>query len=491
MKRKLLLSFLSIAVLTAAQAQKKSKRTTAYAITGAERGGHRWTEVNLVDATTGEIISPVYQSKSEVKRLNARTGKPITIAPKAEQSSTSFERIQSVQSVQPATRVKLEEGIVVVKKVQPTDATVITTANGGKTTITGTRTIIINNRSVQKEDPFATTSAACAFDAKHDRLYYTPMGINQLRYIDLKSKEPSVYYFEEEAFGSVTGMGDVNNQITRMVIAADGKGYALTNDANQLIQFTTKKKPVITNLGAITDDPSNGKFSVHSRSAYGGDMVADDKNNLYLVTANRRVYRISLETKVATYLGSIKGLPDGFTTNGAVVESDTKIIVSSSQSTQGYFRFDVENMQAEKLTTSAVFNASDLANDRLLSIKKKKEEKPELAQQEVLANEALMDKAVQKSIGNEAIGEARMSVYPNPVTNANTKISLANYPEGRYNIQLYDLSGRLVNQRAIQVNNKVQVIDYNLPSNLAKGSYFVQITNASNIITSSEKIIVQ
>jgi hypothetical protein len=203
------------------------------------------------------------------------------------------------------------------------------------------------------------------------------------------------------------------------------------------------------------------------------------------------VYRISLETKVATYLGSIKGLPDGFTTNGAVVESDTKIIVSSSQSTQGYFRFDVENMQAEKLTTSAVFNASDLANDRLLSIKKKKEEKPELAQQEVLANEALMDKAVQKSIGNEAIGEARMSVYPNPVTNANTKISLANYPEGRYNIQLYDLSGRLVNQRAIQVNNKVQVIDYNLPSNLAKGSYFVQVTNASNIITSSEKIIVQ
>jgi hypothetical protein len=58
-------------------------------------------------------------------------------------------------------------------------------------------------------------------------------------------------------------------------------------------------------------------------------------------------------------------------------------------------------------------------------------------------------------------------------------------------VQLYDQNGRLVNQRGIQVNNKAQVLDYNLPGNLAKGTYFVQVVDGSNIIKGSEKIIVQ
>ena len=99
-----------------------------------------------------------------------------------------------------------------------------------------------------------------AYDKKHERLYYTPMGINQLRYIDLKSNK--IYYFENEPFGTVSGPGDGANQICRMVIASDGNGYALTNDANHLIRFTTGKNPVITDLGALTDDASNANFPV-------------------------------------------------------------------------------------------------------------------------------------------------------------------------------------------------------------------------------------
>lgn len=34
--------------------------------------------------------------------------------------------------------------------------------------------------------PFATGVAAAAFDKKHNRLYYTPMFVDQLRYIDLR-----------------------------------------------------------------------------------------------------------------------------------------------------------------------------------------------------------------------------------------------------------------------------------------------------------------
>lgn len=108
-----------------------------------------------------------------------------------------------------------------------------------------------------------------------------------------------------------------------------------------------------------------------------------------------------------------------------------------------------------------------------------------------MANEEKLAGAVEKSIGNEAASNGRFSVYPNPVVNGTTRLSFANYPEGRYNVQLYDLTGRLVNQRGIQVNNKTQVLDYSLPASLTKGTYFIQVVDGSNIIKGSEKIIVQ
>src|SRR6478672_1974276 len=166
--------------------------------------------------------------------------------------------------------------------------------------------------NVDMSKPFATSSAAMAYDKKHERLYYTPMNIAQLRYIDLKSGK--IYFFEDEAFGVVQGRGDVQNQITRMVIASDGNGYAITNDANHLIQFTTGKKPTITDLGPLSDDASNGSYSVHSSGRFGGDVIADANKNLYLIGADRTVYKINLDSRIAGYMGSIKGLPKGFTT---------------------------------------------------------------------------------------------------------------------------------------------------------------------------------
>ena len=86
MKRKTLLALFSIALISSASAQKKNDKPTAYAITGSEKGNRVWTEVRLVDLSTGEMINPVYESKSEVKRLNARTKKPIVISEPVEPS---------------------------------------------------------------------------------------------------------------------------------------------------------------------------------------------------------------------------------------------------------------------------------------------------------------------------------------------------------------------------------------------------------------------
>jgi hypothetical protein len=425
MKQKILLLAIMAPFFTSLYAQKKTV-TTAYAITGGEKGASDWTEVRLVDVNTGAEVKTIYQNAQAVTVLNARTG----------------------------------------KEVQATDAS----AKAGL------------------DKPFATLSAACAYDKKHERLYYTPMGINQLRYIDMKGKSPKVYFFEGEAFGTVTSRRDVANQITRMVIASDGNGYALTNNANHLIQFTTGKRPVITDLGPVSDDASND-VSIHDGGGYGGDMIADVNGNLYLVNANRGVYKIGLDSKTATYLGFIRGLPRGFSTNGAIAEGGSMVVVSSSSSTQGYYRFDLNTLKAEKLESEGpVFNASDLANGTLAFEKKKKdaveppaEVKPEEVKTVVSTKPATTDVVTRNAI----------SVFPNPVTNGVVKVSFADQPQGRYQVQLLDVAGKLISTREVTVGGKTQLEEIVIPDGLARGAYVVKVTGTTARASFTSKIVVQ
>jgi hypothetical protein len=338
----LLLTALFFCTYIQAQKNKASKELSGYAITAPEKGQSGWKEVRLVNIATGEELKSVYQTKQEVEILNARTGKAVA---KKDGNSSSTALTTQTRTVKKVVNLDNELN----KANNPTTVRVV---------------YFKENAPVQTDKPFATNSAAMAYDKKHERLYYTPMAINQLRYIDLKSNK--IYYFENEPFGVVTGMGDAPSQITRMVFASDDNGYALSNDGNHLIRFTAPKKAEkteITDLGALTDDAANGRFSVHSGSGYGGDIVADAKGFLYLITANHNVFRIAIDSKVATYIGTITGLPQGFSTNGAMVEEGSKVIVASSQSTVGYYRFDLTNMQAERVSGGQqVFNASDLAN---------------------------------------------------------------------------------------------------------------------------------
>jgi len=473
MKQKFLLSLLAILSIAPLFAQKKSQPLVAYAITGVEKGNTRWAEVTLVDVGTGNAIRKIYESAAEVQRLNARTGKPILVKDDADKQMKEI----LIEPSQGNNSYKIISG----NTIEPSP-------NSG-----AAKKVIVRLRKLNRDQPFATNSAACAYDKKHERLYYTPMGINQLRYIDLKAKTPTVYYFEDESFGVVAGPGDVSNQVTRMVLASNGKGYALTNNGDHLLEFTTKKNPVITDLGALNDDAANGRYSVHSSVGYGGDMVADEAGNLVLITANRRVFRINIETKLAAYLGSIKGLPDGFTSNGAVVEKGTNIIVSSSTSTAGYYQFDINELQASKYSEGdAVFNASDLANDHLLSAKKdkKKKEQPGIIVVDELSQPVEYSNGEYK-LGSPEPATARLGVYPNPVTNGIVKISFSDYREGRYSLQLYDLTGKQLASRTITINSKNQVQELRLPAMLAKGSYLVKTTNEEGKIIHTEKLMVE
>ena len=417
--KKSLLILLSFVTFNQINAQKQ--KGTAYAITSMEKGASKWTEVRLVNLTSGEEIKTIYQSASDAEVLNARTGKPIA---------------------------KTE-----------TDA-----------------------RKAASYKPFATNSAACAYDKKNNRLYYTPMGIAQLRYIDLKAKNPKVYYFEDEAFGVVKGSGDVASQITRMVIAADGNGYALTNDGKHLLRFTTKKKPEITDMGSLTNDPTNGSHSIHNYASYGGDMIADKKGNLYLVTSNNSVFLINISSMLASYVGRIKGLPRGYSTNGAIAEGNSNVIVSSSRSTEGYYRFDLNTLKSEKISgPAAVFNASDLANGSFAFEQSEEEEKPKEAV-------AIAEPETPKK---EVVIRNTISVYPNPVTTGFFKISFADQKPGRYNVQLVDAGGKVVSARNYNLVNKVQVEEFRLPQQLAAGNYLVRVVNEATQAPMVHQVVIQ
>jgi hypothetical protein len=328
-----------------------------------------------------------------------------------------------------------------------------------------------------------------AYDKKHERLYYTPMGINQLRYIDLKAKSPKIYYFEEEPFGVLSGPHDVQNQITRMVIAADGNGYALTNNAKHLIKFTTGRKPVISDLGTLSDAEGN-TTSVHSSGGFGGDLIADNRDNLYLITANRKVFRIGIDSKIATYLGAIQGLPKGFTTNGAMVEEGSTVIVCSSNSTQGYYKFDLGTLQAEKASEGAVFNASDLANGVLANTKKKKEPKVEEVTPEAVEDTKIA--GAEKAPSIESIQRNSITVYPNPViTGGLVKIYLSDQPAGRYQAQLLDITGKLISNQRLTVSNKLQVEEFRLPSNITPGNYLLKVVGEGATNGIVNKLLVQ
>jgi hypothetical protein len=302
MKRVTLLLLATSPFIFISAQSKKSKPVVGYAITSSVKGQGSWNEVRLVNILTGEELKPIYLNKQEVEILNARTKQPVA---KKDGDLAKTSTVKKVVNLDNELNNQGPSRIIYMKEV----------------------------RAVQSDKPFATNSAAMAYDEKHERLYYTPMSINQLRYIDLKTNK--IYYFENEQFGVVANSGDVSNQITRMVLGSDGNCYALTNNGNHLIRFTAPKKiekTEITDLGALTDNEANGKYSVHSKAGYGGDMIADAQGNLYLITANHNIFKIDVKSKIATYTGTISGLPQGFTTNAAMVEEGSKVIVASSQS---------------------------------------------------------------------------------------------------------------------------------------------------------------
>lgn len=476
--KRILLFVTVTAMVTGAQAQKRNKTvpaTNGFAITASEKGGRGWKEVRQIDAATGETLNTIYDRRQAAEPLNARTGKAIVKKEQPAEKRTMTIYTNDGNKVNVST---------VNRKVVNLDQEVFNNISPG--TI---KRIYISDVRVSSDQPFASNSAAMAYDKKHERLYYTPMAINQLRYIDLKSGK--LYYFEDEPFGVVEGMADTRNQITRMAIGSDGNGYALSNDGNHLIRFTTDKKSVITDLGALSDATGN-TVSVHGNRVWGGDMIADASGNLYVITASRQVFKVNIDSKVAQYLGVIKGLPQGFSTNGAMAEGGSKVIVASSESVSGYYRFDLNTLQAEKVSQSAdVFNASDLANGILAFEKNKKDRKQDEVKNDPPAPPVVEATTAKGGPAEEVLSTSGIAVFPNPVTNGSVNLSFKGQPAGRYQVQLLGVDGKIISSKEVNVNSESQVEHFSFPELSVKGNYLLKVISAANNVNVTNKIVVQ
>lgn len=414
MKRTLLLSiFLLSFSFSFAQNNK------AFAITGNSTGDFQWMSIRQIDLLTGSVTNNIFEKGvTNFQLRDAVTDKEIT-----------------------PVSLNLQEGKQISSPLYPT----------------------------------ATMVAAAAYDRKHDKLFFTPMLLGELRWLDLSSNsERPKFYSLQNSLLNFGNIKDEANNITRMTIGADGNGYALTNDGNHLIRFTTGKKVIITDLGALIDASSNNHISIHNKcSCWGGDMVADALGNLYLFTASKNVFKINLESRIATHLGSITGLSGAYTLNGAAVDNDDNVIISSANTFEGFYKVNIKDLTAVKLnTTGQIFNASDLANGNLLF--------------ETQARNAV---GAAPLIQREVIGNQFVSIYPNPVFGTQFKVTFDNKAAGEYNITLTDVQGKIIMTRQVFVKSAGQVETIQLKNQRANGIYLIKVTNSNKKPVFADKIV--
>ena len=429
MKPLLVFCFLFFAALSKGFSQDNK----VFAITGQASKNFNWTDIRVLDMQSADMKATVFENgKTKFSYVDAETRKDINAG----------------------------SAHVLPAAVQQ---------NGADNS---SNAIALSNFS-----PTNQMSAAVAYDKKHDKLFFATMRTGQLVWLDTHQNNGSSSFFTvKKTLVNNTDFNDEALNITRMTIGADGNGYALTNDGNHLIRFTTGNKVIITDLGNLVDAESNNGISIHNKcSSWGGDVVGDAFGKLYLFTASRNVFEIDVKTRIATYKGAILNLSPTYTVNGAAVDNDNKVLISSANTFEGYYKVNVKDLAATKIPTDGeIFNASDLASSNLLNEKEKQN-----------------SVGAPSLISSEVIGNKFISVFPNPVTNGQFKITFENNIAGEYKVALSDLQGRLIQNKIVYVKSAGQVENFQFQKKQAAGMYMIKVTDSGNKAVFSDKLFIE
>lgn len=329
--------------------------------------------------------------------------------------------------------------------------------------------------SMKINSPTVLMSAATAIDKKYNRLFFATMHSGHLLWLDLNENgsEPVFHLLSEPILPNNNFSNEALN-ITRMAFGADGRGYALSNDGNHLIRFSSGRKVIATDLGMLQDDPANKSISIHNQcTGWGGDMVGDVSGKLILFSAGRNVFEIDIHSGIAKYLGSVKNLPAQFTVNGAAVDDDDMIILSSANVRDGFYKVSLADLSASRMKDAPqTLNASDLASINLLG------------QSVERTGPAVLPPL-------EAIGNELVTIYPNPVRNKELRVSFEKNLPGTYTVAVTDLQGRLIQNKKVYVRYKGQMEKIHFDQSQVSGLYLVKVTDVVNKEIFTGKIFVE
>ncbi len=411
--KKALLSLTMLAGLCAVQPTAKAQSSTAFAITGESKGNVNWSVIREIDLSTGKLVRDIYlPAAQKPAQIDATTGKEISYDPTAAAKGTAA----------PCTCQ-------------------------------------------------TSLAAASAYDARQQRLYFTTLFGNDLQYIDITKKDLKIYHVTDQTLKAFPAQPGEADNITRMVFGSDGNGYAITNNGNHFIHFTTGKKVTITDLGSLTDKANNA-ISVHAQSAsWGGDLVADDAGSLYLFTVAGHVFKIDTRNLEAAFVGTIKNLPSAFSVNAAAVNKNGTVTVASSVDAGNYFTVDMKTLEATPIEASDNFyNASDFANGNVLAT----------------------DKTVAKVLPAVSItSNEQVSIYPNPVKNKTVNLYFNGTLQGKHLIEVLDVSGKRLVAKSVELVASSSTQKLTLPASATAGMYVVHVLNGTNKNVFTGNIVVE
>jgi len=420
--------------LFACKQMSAQSNNKAFAITGDTKGNVAWMTIREIDLTTGAEIRKIYSPADKPALLDALSG-------------TKLQRLD--------INAQLRDEVTTVNR-NGISNTMVTYGNG--------------KRAEVVTAPTETLVAASAYDDRNNRLFFTPMHSNELRYFDLNRGTNEVYYVRNVAlktFPETNGEADV---ITRMCFGYDGYGYALTNDFNHLIRFSSGDKITITDLGSVKDGKNNKNISIRNMcTSWGGDMVADALGGLYVISMRGNVFKINTQTLVADHIGQIKNIPAEYTINGAAVDAAGNIVVGCATKADHYYSVNLTTLTATALPAQQgqVFNVSDFASCHYVNENAVKPKQP----------------------ATTVKGNGIVSVYPNPVINRTINVAFDAFAGNNHNVQLVDVAGHTVLTKLVNISGKTttQII---LPRSVSSGTYIIKVNDGAGKEQYSGKIVV-
>jgi hypothetical protein len=303
----------------------------------------------------------------------------------------------------------------------------------------------------------AVNMATLAYDFNNN-LVYMPMFSSNIYVLNAKTKETTLV---ENQVARVTSC-DINSHITRMTTGYDGNIYAINNSGTQFLQISKKgNQYVVSDLGIIKDDTSNGKNSFTKiETGFGGDMIADADNNFYVFSAYGNVFKVSPKELTAKFIGKIAGIPENYSVNGSAVNAKGKVVIASAKGAPLY-EVDLNTLQANQIAGEQNLHIYDLAS-------------------KYFAN----DKAVSNNVF------ANLDIYPTRVDEHLINVNVNDKAvKGNIKFNVYDLSGKNVMKQNLSVKDGALNQQVYL-KNLVSGAYLVSITDESGKILLNKKILV-